>query len=97
MVQEGSHVVNNVNEQAKYTAGQSVCAHLYSHGAWRICIPAVVVERLKNGLWRLEDKSGTRIDLPPDRVYPSQEAFEASINALAVSVNTQSGRTTEFK
>lgn len=81
----------------EFKKGQSVVVHLYTQGPWRFCIPAVVVKRLKNGHWRVEDNSGRRIDLAPDKVFPSQEAFEASINELAVSVNTETGRITEFK
>lgn len=84
----------NTNE---YKKGRSVVAHLYTQGPWRFCVPAVVVKRLKNGNWLVEDESGTRVDLPPEFIFPSQEAFEASIKTLAVSVNTQTGRITEFR
>jgi hypothetical protein len=80
-----------------YKKGQSVVAHLYTQGPWRICIPVVVVRKLKNGNWQVEDQSGKRVEMPPQSIFPSQEAFEASIKALAVAVNTQTGRITEFK
>lgn len=84
-------------KRADYKNGQSVVVHLYTQGPWRICIPVVVVNKLKNGHWRVEDRSGKRVNVPPDRVFPSQEAFEASIKELAVAANTQDGRITEFK
>lgn len=77
--------------------GQSVVAHLYTQGPWRMCVPVVVVCKLKNGHWQVEDASGVRVEVPPERVFPSQEAFEASIPQLSVAVNTETGRITEFK
>ena len=80
----------------EYSKGQNVVAHLFTQGAWRFCIPAVVVGKLQNGHWLLEDESGSGVDLPPERVFPSQEAFEASIKELSVAVNTRTGRITDF-
>ncbi len=80
----------------EYSKGQNVVAHLFTQGAWRICIPAVVIGKLQNGHWRLEDASGSCVDLAPEQVFPSQEAFEASIKALSVTVNTGTGRVTDF-
>jgi hypothetical protein len=81
---------------AKYEKGQSVIAHLYTVRTWRVCIRAVVVETLSDGKYRVKDESGNCVDLPSDRIYSSQEAFEASIGDLAVSLNTQTGQKTEF-
>jgi len=82
--------------QTKYQQGQSVIAHLYDVQAWRVCIRAVVVETLSDGKYRVKDESGNCVDLSSDRIYSSQEAFEASISDLALSLNTQTGRVTEF-
>jgi len=89
--------MKNANSSFEPLVGQSVVAHLHTQGPWRICVPVVVVCKLKNGQWQVEDASGLRVDVPPDRVFPSQEAFEASINELRVAVNTRTGRITEFK
>lgn len=76
--------------------GQKVIIHLHTVGPWRSCIEATLVSKLKTGQWRVRDNTGATLEIDPKHVYPSQEAFEAAIPGLVISVNTESGRITEF-
>ncbi len=76
--------------------GQQVVVHTHTVGPWRYCIGATLVSKLKTGQWRVRDNAGATLEIDPKQVYPSQEAFEAAIPGLAMSVNTESGRITEF-
>lgn len=63
---------------------------------WKaIAIPATVLKRVGKKLL-CKDRSGQRFKIDLENVFVSQEALEASIPNLHVSVNTETGRITTF-
>ena len=76
--------------------GQRVIVHSHTVGTTRHCVEATFLRLLRDGRRRCRDNSGVIIDVDPGYVYPSQEAFEAAIPGLRVSVNTETGRITRF-
>jgi hypothetical protein len=80
-----------------FKKGQQVAVKAAGGGDGRmtIAIPATFLRRVGKKLL-CKDRSGKQFQINPENVFASMEALEASVSALRVSVNTETGRITTF-
>jgi hypothetical protein len=80
-----------------FKRGQKVFVNLGGiSDRWKaIAISATFLKQVGKKLL-CKDRSGQRFTIAPENVFASQEALEASIPHLGVSVNSETGRITEF-
>lgn len=65
-------------------------------GRWSILLAATYLRTVGGGRVVLQDESGKKFCLPLSKVFGTQEALEANIANLRISVDTETGRITEF-
>ena len=84
-------------EGLMFKNGQEVAVKAAGGGDGRmtIAIPATFLRRVGKKLL-CKDRSGKKFQINPENVFASMEALEASISALRVAVNTETGRLTTF-
>lgn len=80
-----------------FTKGQQVVVKFASTGEGKqtVVIPAMFLRRVGKKII-CKDRSGKKFTTAKENVFASQEALEASIPHLRVSVNTETGRNTTF-